>query len=131
MITSVYHQRTYAQSRWYHLYYLYHLHLVYEKMLSVWYWSQMATNSKRSFVKVEIWCENELPRVRLELTTLGLWDLRAAYCATEACEGELCKYWIYILKILIYFRYRSYLSLCYFQFLKNIGSWKFVQQMKT
>ena len=25
-----------------------------------------------------------LPRVRLELTTLGLWDLRAAYCATEA-----------------------------------------------
>ena len=25
-----------------------------------------------------------MPRVRIELTTLRLWDLRAAYCATEA-----------------------------------------------
>ena len=28
--------------------------------------------------------QKDLPRVRIELTTLRLWDLRAAYCATEA-----------------------------------------------
>ena len=29
-----------------------------------------------------------MPRVRIELTTLRLWDLRAAYCATEATLVE-------------------------------------------
>ena len=32
------------------------------------------------------WKNNDLPRVRLELTAFRLWDWRAAYCATEAIE---------------------------------------------
>ena len=30
--------------------------------------------------------KKDLPPVRLELTAFRLWDWRAAYCATEACE---------------------------------------------
>ena len=32
--------------------------------------------------------EKVLPRVRIELTTLRLWDSRAAYCAIEADEEQ-------------------------------------------
>ena len=42
-----------------------------------------------------------MPRVRIELTTLRLWDLRAAYCATEALESFSKK--TYLLKIMTRF----------------------------
>ena len=38
----------------------------------------------KNFVENLSQWEKCVPRVRIELTTLGLWDLRAAYCAIEA-----------------------------------------------
>ena len=38
------------------------------------------------WIDLQVFVKQEkcVPRVRIELTTLGLWDLRAAYCAIEA-----------------------------------------------
>ena len=62
-------------------------------------WSMYFSHIKNTISITEFATKNNLPRVRIELTTFrflfgqfGLWDWRAAYCATEAVVLYRCSW---------------------------------------
>ena len=65
----------------------------------------------------DITINKNMPRVRIELTTLRLWDLRAAYCATEASVKQFLVVHTFLFQVSCFFNY-DWGSLLYDIYLK-------------